>query len=41
LLLTRWWQGTLNEALGASFKVSFEGGLLLVFQEWQESKDEL
>jgi len=34
LPLTRWWQGTLNEALGASFEVSFKGGPLLVFQQW-------
>ena len=32
LALSRWWQGTLNEACGASFKVSFENGVLLVYQ---------
>ena len=32
LPLSRWWQGTLNEACGASFKVSFDEGVLLVFQ---------
>ena len=34
LPLSRWWQGTLNEALGASFEVSFEKGTLLVFQSY-------
>ena len=32
LPLSRWWQGTLNEACGASFEVSFDEGVLLVFQ---------
>ena len=34
LALSRWWQGTLNEARGASFTVSFDKGTLLVFQTW-------
>ncbi len=29
---TRWWQATLNEACGETFKVLFEKGPLLVFQ---------
>ena len=29
---TRWWQATLNESLGDSFKLVFEGAPLLVFQ---------
>ena len=33
LALSRWWQGTLNEACGASFTVSFSGGTLLVYQQ--------
>ena len=40
LPLTRWWQGTLNEALGASFEVSFEGGVLLVFQTYEQHADD-
>jgi thiamine pyrophosphokinase len=31
---TRWWQATLNEACGDSFKLVFEGGPLLVFQAY-------
>lgn len=34
LRLTRWWQATLNEALGDSFELSFEGGPVLVFQTY-------
>ena len=34
LPLSRWWQGTLNEACGASFDVSFDDGALLVFQNF-------
>jgi len=34
LPLSRWWQGTLNEACGASFEVSFTEGALLVFQQF-------
>jgi len=34
LPLSRWWQGTLNEACGASFTVSFTEGALLVFQKF-------
>lgn len=33
--LTRWWQATLNEALGDSFDLSFEGGPVLVFQGYE------
>ena len=36
LRLTRWWQATLNEALGESFDLSFEGGPVLVFQTYGE-----
>jgi hydroxymethylpyrimidine kinase/phosphomethylpyrimidine kinase len=31
LRLTRWWQATLNEALGSSFELTFTGGPLLVY----------
>ena len=34
LLLSRWWQGTLNEALDTSFTVSFSEGTLLLFQTY-------
>lgn len=37
LPLSRWWQGTLNEACGASFSVSFTEGTLLVFQKFVET----
>lgn len=33
---TRWWQATLNEACGDSFKLVFEGEPLLVFQTYPE-----
>lgn len=33
---TRWWQASLNEARAASFKLTFEGGPLLVFQSYRE-----
>jgi thiamine pyrophosphokinase len=29
--LTNWWQATLNEAIGTSFNLEFEGGPLIVF----------
>jgi thiamine pyrophosphokinase len=32
---TRWWQAALNEAVGDSFKLVFEGGPLLVFQTYE------
>ncbi|MDR0873833.1 MAG: thiamine diphosphokinase [Prevotellaceae bacterium] len=32
-VLTNWWQGTLNEALGDSFTVE-TGGKMIVFREW-------
>lgn len=40
---TRWWQASLNEAIGDSFKLVFEGGPLLVFQTYGDGdpKDEL
>ncbi|MCL2104080.1 MAG: thiamine diphosphokinase [Kiritimatiellaeota bacterium] len=38
LALSRWWQGTLNEACGASFNVSFEKGTLLVFQTYEHGE---
>ena len=31
---TRWWQAALNESLGDSFRLTFEGGPLLVFQTY-------
>lgn len=31
---TRWWQAALNESLGETFKLVFEGGPLLVFQTY-------
>ena len=31
LKLTNWWQATLNEAVGESFSLNFEGGTLIVF----------
>ena len=31
LRLTRWWQATLNEALGPAFELAFDGGPLLVY----------
>lgn len=32
---TRWWQAALNESLGETFKLVFEGGPLLVYQTYQ------
>lgn len=29
--LENWWQGTLNESIGDSFKLHFEGGTLIIF----------
>jgi thiamine pyrophosphokinase len=29
------WQGTLNESMGDSFRIEFEGGPLIVFQEYE------
>ncbi|MPQ45977.1 thiamine diphosphokinase [Marinifilum sp. N1E240] len=29
------WQGTLNESMGESFRIDFEGGPLIVFQEYE------
>jgi len=34
LKLTSWWRGTLNEAMGESFTLIFEGGELIVFMEY-------
>jgi thiamine pyrophosphokinase len=34
LRLTSWWRGTLNEALGDSFTLTFEGGELIVYMEY-------
>jgi len=34
LKLTSWWRGTLNEAMGDSFTLFFEGGKLIVFMEY-------
>lgn len=34
LRLTSWWRGTLNEALGDSFTLTFEGGKLIVYMEY-------
>lgn len=34
LKLTSWWRGTLNEAMGDSFTLIFEGGELIVFMEY-------
>jgi len=36
LALSRWWQGTLNEACGGTFRVLFGDGTLLVFQAFPE-----
>ena len=33
--LTSWWQGTLNEAAGESFCITFDSGKILVFREYQ------
>ncbi|WP_282014403.1 thiamine diphosphokinase [Marinifilum flexuosum] len=30
------WQGTLNESMGDSFRIEFEGGPLIVFQEYEK-----
>jgi thiamine pyrophosphokinase len=38
LCLNRWWQAALNEALGASFTLSFTGGVVLVFRAWPSSR---
>jgi len=35
LCLNRWWRAALNEAEGASFSLSFPGGVALVFRVWQ------
>jgi len=32
--LTSWWEGTLNEATGDSFTISFDKGKVLVFREY-------
>lgn len=29
------WQGTLNESMGDSFRIEFEGAPLIVFQEYE------
>ena len=34
LRLHSWWRGTLNEAEGESFTLSFEGGIVIVFVEY-------
>lgn len=34
LQLTSWWRGTLNEALGDCFTLTFEGGELIVYMEY-------
>jgi thiamine pyrophosphokinase len=34
--LSSWWQGTLNEAEGNSFTISFDKGKVLVFREYRE-----
>lgn len=34
LKLTSWWRGTLNEALGDSFTLTFEEGELIVYMEY-------
>ncbi len=34
--LLSWWEGTLNEALGDSFTVIFEGGRVLVYQAYMQ-----
>lgn len=40
--LTSWWQGTLNEALSATFTITVEnGGTLIIFQTFQGKADEL
>ena len=28
------WQGTLNESMGDSFRIEFEGGPLIIYQEY-------
>lgn len=35
LLLDNWWKGTLNEALGKEFALTFEGGPLIVFRRFR------
>ncbi len=34
LVLDNWWKGTLNEALGESFRLSFTGGPLIIFKSF-------
>lgn len=34
--LLSWWEGTLNEALGDSFTIEFEGGRVLVYQAYMQ-----
>jgi len=36
LRLGNWWHGTLNEALGESFEIRFEGGAVIVYQKFRE-----
>lgn len=36
--LLSWWEGTLNEALGDSFTVIFEGGRVLVYQVYMQNE---
>lgn len=38
---TRWWSATLNEALGESFKLVFQGGPLLVYQSYVDEQPPL
>jgi thiamine pyrophosphokinase len=36
LRLTSWWRGTLNEAAGDSFNLTFENGRIIVFMKYPE-----
>ena len=30
------WQGTLNESMGDSFRIEFEGGPVIIYQEYEK-----